>query len=696
MFAPVPAPRRIPRLLALLAGALLAGSAGAQSTNATDTQLAQQRAAFRQAWAAASQQGGDGWRALAANLRDYPLYPYLPAAALEHDLRTAQRPAVQAYLQQYPDLVPAQDLRRAFLEELARRKDWTGFMALYRPGINTSLACDALQAKLAGGAALDFQRDLAELWQHPSLPNACDPVLAAAHDQGLLTPARLWARIDRAADAGQGGTVAALAAWLPEGEGAEAQRLAQALRDPAAATKAATHWPDTRRSRQAVALALRQLARRDTDAADSAWQALRTRFRFDAAQRDAVRYALALYHATDFDPGSLARLAALPPAVQDDSTREWRVRVALAKQDWRAVLAAIEAMPASQQDDEEWRYFRARALGELGRAAQAQPLYEALARQPSYFGFLAADRIGTPYAICPLEPASDPQREQALLATPGLRRAFELYAVDLPRYARREWTLALAGADATTLQLAADLATRRGWYDRAVFTFNHGDMLRYYAWRFPLARQDGMGAQAGQAGIDPAWAYGILRAESAWMSDARSGADARGLMQLVPATGALVARRNGLAWSGGDSLYDPATNIALGTRYLAQLAARFGGAPWLATAAYNAGPGRVDRWLDARGSLNPDLFVATIQFKETREYVARVMAFSVIYDWRLHGDALPVSARMPAYAGATDPQPSSRPDVQASRKTVACPADETPAAARSTAAPARAASAPRP
>jgi soluble lytic murein transglycosylase len=146
-------------------------------------------------------------------------------------------------------------------------------------------------------------------------------------------------------------------------------------------------------------------------------------------------------------------------------------------------------------------------------------------------------------------------------------------------------------------------------------------------------------------------------------------------MQLQPATAALVAKRNWLEWGGGDTLYDPATNIALGTRYLAQMAARFNGSPWLASAAYNAGPSRVDQWLAARGSLAPDLFVASIPFKETREYVARVMAFSVIYDWRLSGDsAVPLATRMSAIG-----QPYVIPDAASARRPVRCPTEAAPA-----------------
>ncbi|WP_201315351.1 transglycosylase SLT domain-containing protein [Dyella sp. EPa41] len=672
------APRRIARrLLIVMAGLLLAGTAGA----AEPTQA--QRTAFKQAYAAALQ-GGDGWRSLAGGLENYAIYPYLEAAALTHDIRQIDRAQVESYLKRYPDQIPAGDLRRDFLAELARRQDWDNFLAMYQPGQGDALACNALQAQLSKGAQLDFDRDLAALWAKPKLPGACDPVLSAAHDQGLLTPQRLWDRIDRAADAVQPGSINAMAAWLPAEDADAAKRLASALSDPGTAAVAANQWPDTPRNRQAAAIAVERLARRQSVIADTAWQKLQDRFAFTPQQRDRVVYALALFHATDYDEGALSRLAALPAALQTDVSREWRVRAALAQRDWRAVLAAIDAMPATQQQDGEWRWFRARALTELGRGAEAQRVLTPLAQEPTFYGFLAADRLEQPYGICPIQLTSDAKREQALLANRGLQRAFELFAVDVPRQARREWSQALDGADADTLRLAVALAYRRGWYDRAVFTFNNGEALRYYEQRFPLASQDGLVPQAQEAGIDPSWAYAILRAESAWMSDARSGADARGLMQLLPSTAALVAKRNDIRWGGGETLFDPVTNIILGTRYLAQMAQRFSGSIWLASAAYNAGPGKVDQWLEARGALPPDLFVATIPYKETREYVARVMSFAVIYDWRQHGNAVTLSQRMTPIG-----QGFNLAEVSAERKRVGCPiaAPAVPAEA-ATAAPA--------
>lgn len=696
MMTNAPAARRAARPLRILARLALVALGVGTVVAAQAEGSAAERLRFRQAYASA-QQGGDAWRAQATGLENYVLFPYLEAAALSHDLRTLDRARVDAYLSRYPGMIPAADLRRDFLGELARRKDWATFTAMYQPGLGDSLSCFALQARLSRGEPLVFERDLADLWKKASLPNACDPVIAAAHDQGLLTPERLWSRIQIAADAGKGGTVASLAPWLPPEDAIAAQRIAQALNDPATALSGAATWPDTPRHRQAVTLALQRMARKQSAAADTAWTTLRPRFTLSEQQTGAIENALALFHATDFDASALDRLAALPAGAQTDATREWRVRVALARQDWPAALSALDALGASQKDDGEWRYFRAFVLAKLGRQGEAKAIYQSVAQEATYFGFLAADRVDAAYAICPARMATDETREAALLGDPGLDRAFELYAVGLQKLARREWTAALAGRDADTQRLAADLAFRKGWYDRAVFGLSSGDALRLYEQRFPLARQDGVVEQSSQAGIEAPWAYSIIRAESAWMSDARSGADARGLMQLLPSTAALVAQRNGLSWAGGESLYEPTTNIVLGTRYLAQMAARFNGAPWLASAAYNAGPNKVDQWVAARGNLEPDLFVVSIPYKETREYVARVMAFAVIYDWRLNGNALPIATRMTPF-GSTYTLPTSG----AVRKPVSCPAPAvaTPAPASTPAAmepaPASATSAPTP
>lgn len=623
-----------------------------QTSSATPT-LAQQRDAFRTAYAAA--QNGQDWRPLARGLETYPLYPYLEAAALQHDIRTTPVADVDAYLAQYAGMIPADDLRKAELGWQAQQKNWTVFLNFYQPGLGDALTCDALQAHLAEGKPLDFGRDLAALWQKTSLPSECAPVLDAAAAQGLLTPPRVWDRIERAADAGNAATIGQSAAWLTGEDAAAAGRIAGALRSPADLLKKAGTFADTPHNREAVARALIRLARRDSAQAQAFWKALSKQFAFGPSRRDRVLAALALYNAVDFGPDAIKNLADLPPTAQTDATREWRVRAAVAQGDWKAAEAAIQALTPEQMQRDEWRYWQARVAQKLGRSATALDDYEALARQATFYGFLAADQADLPYSICPQTLPGNPAALGHVESDPGMARGFEFFALDMLPNARREWNRAFADLTPEQQQQAVALASGKGWYDRAVFALGKSGDLRYYALRFPLADKERVLASARNAGVDPAWAFAIIRAETAWQTDAQSGANARGLMQLLPGTAKLVAQRSGLPYDGADSLYDPAINIPLGTQYLANLAMRFDGSPWLASAAYNAGPVNAQRWVDARANLDPEAFILTIPFNETRDYVTRVLSFATIYGWRLHGDPVPVSSRLPAIGTPYDP-----------------------------------------
>ncbi len=658
---------RIGFVLALLALWMLAAGSAAQA--AASAQLQRQREQFARAYALA-QQGDPAWRRDAEALQDYPLYPYLEAAYLLHDLGSAHAARVRDYLARHGALIPGRELRRAWLDRLARKQDWQQYLAFYAPGLGATYDCRELQAQAMQGGTLTFDGAFAALWDAPRLPDACAALLQLANTQGLLTPERLWDRIQRAVRARAAGTLTQTLAWLPVAQQPGAQRLALALSDPAGALAQAGSWPDTGLAREAMTLALTRRARDDDDAARAAWQALRGRFELDAVQVDRIEAALALYQAVSLEPGSLRALAALPATAQTPLTREWRARVALAQGDWPAVLAAIRAMPAAQREAKEWRYFEARALAATGARTQADALWRALARDPTYYGFLAADRVQRPYALCPRDPPAQTAATAAVAADPGMQRAFEWYALHRLTHARREWNAALPGLDHAQRYAAVVLAHRRGWVDRAIFLLNHGDYLRDYKLRFPLAERARVVRDAHRAGIDPAWAFAIIRTESAWISDARSGADARGLMQLLPGTAAQLARRNGLPWEGAASLDDPSVNIALGTHYLQHLADRFG-AQWLASAAYNAGPAALQDWMAKRATLPADVFVATIPYPETRGYVESTLAFSVIYDWRLHQDPVRLSARMLPFGGAY-----AVPDAQAPRAAVVCSVED--------------------
>lgn len=637
-----------------------------------------ERGDFLKAYAAA-EMGKASWRAWADELKDYPLYPYLPAAQLEHNLHRDSTREVAAYLKRYQGLIPAEDLRRHYLHLLAKRRDWSDFLTLYRPGLGETLACYALRARIARGGKLDFARDLASLWREPSLPSACNKVQVWARDHGLLTPQRLWQRIASAADARRAGTIASLARWLPHDQAVVARRYVEGLRRPAHAARAALHWPDSGRNREAALLAITQLARENSARAVRDWPSLERHFDFSAQARGEILRSLALYRAYGFHDNALGLFAALPAAARTDATRGWRVRIAIAKRDWRSALAALDdALGGSGQPTDAWRYLRARVLQKLGKTKQARAQFEALESHTNYWGFLAADRLGRPYVICPQAVDYDPAGERSLLERPGFARAFELYAVNMLRAARREWARAIDDADAQTRQHAADLAHRRGWFSRPIFVYNHGAMLHRYRERFPIAERDRIHVAAHKTGLDPAWIYATIRAESAWIPDAGSHAGARGLMQLMPATARHVARRHHVSSRG--FRYDPGVNIRLGTYYLEYLADLYDGRLWLASAAYNAGQGHVNRWLAARGELAPDLFIATIPFTETRNYVIRIAAYSVIYGWRLDGKPTALAWRL-------DGKRADR--GKRVHKAVVCPSHESPAPAATASAPSR-------
>lgn len=649
--------------------AIAAGAAPAHSADRSN-----ERAQFRAALAAASQSPEGAWKRLAQPLEEahYPLLPYVELAALRRPKKPLDRAQVDAFLKRWPDTLPASDLRDAWLRELAQRADWTAFRGFWNGSADRGLRCNELQARRAGGGKIDYAQDLEPLWQGARpLPASCDAVFAAARADGLIDDAEVWQRLERGAEAGNAEVAAAAASLLGAAQRAAADRIVAALRDPAAMTRSAKAWTDEPRARDAIAWGLARLARRDSAAAETAWADLEPRFKWDAAQRNAILAAIATYRATSYSPDALARLKALPADAETDATREWHVRMALAAGDYAETLAALDRLSDTQKADARWRYLRARVLGKLGRDAEAAPILAEVAREANFHGFLAADWSDRPYAICTRTLAAAPEAESAVAKQPDLDRAFEFRELGMLPEARREWDFAMRKLDANQRRLAADLAYRRGWYDRAVFAFSADpDTQRLYEQRFPLGMEKQVRREARAAGVDPAWAYAIIRAESAWMTDARSHADAYGLMQLLPGVAKSMAKAEKLPYAQARDLFDPNLNVQLGTRFLGRMADKYDGSPWLASAAYNAGPAPVGRWLDARASLEPDFFIETIPYKETRDYVMRVLAFSVIYDWRMNGKALALSSRMPRIG-----QAYRVPDDGTPRKAVACAAE---------------------
>ncbi|MBB4591499.1 transglycosylase SLT domain-containing protein [Xanthomonas cannabis] len=628
-----------PRFAALLAG-LLCLCSTALHAQTLDPQLT----AMRDAIAAAERGQSDPAQLTALNR--HPLYGWLEFATLKRSIDTVSNAQAQSFLQRYAGQPVAESFRSTWLPAVARRQDWTTLLANWKNTDNTGLRCAHLTARQATGRMdAQWSRDALGLWRNGKvLPDACEPVIAALDARGDLTPALRWERVEAAADGQLPAVMRTAARGLPAADLALATDYAAFLDNVHAR---ALGWPRTERSRRIAVDGLAKLAKSDPDAAEQQLPPLASALGFSDAQRGQVLYQIALWTVASYLPDSARRLNAVPDGAYDERLHEWRAREAMARGDWPAALAAIRKMPASQRADSRWQYFEARLTEKTGAAAAAQPLYRAAAQSPTFHGFLAADRVQQPYRLCPWEPKDSPQAKAAVARDPALMRAIALFQIDRPGWAVAEWNDAASRFDDTQRRLAVEVASDNGWFDRAVFALGkQPDEQRLYSLRFPLHHDDSIRREAAKNAIDPAWVAAEIRAESIFNPRARSPANAMGLMQVLPGTGAAVAKGIALpGYAGAASLYEPDTNIAIGTAYLRQLLNTYG-LPYLTIAAYNAGPAPTGRWLSQRPGFEPDFWIETISYKETRDYVARVLAFSVIYDWQLNGDMLPLSDRL--------------------------------------------------
>lgn len=582
----------------------------------------------------------------------HPLTGWAEYAGLRRNIDTLPATAGQSFLNRHRGQIVAEVFREQWLAALAKREDWPAFRVAWSASIkSTALRCAELNARQALGATgADWTASAQSLWRGTgkSLPTECDAPMAVLAANGGLEPALRWERIEKAAAEWQPGVMRSAARGLPAEEFALANDYAAFVESP---HDRALNWPKTARSRLIASHGLARQAKALPLAAETRLPKFAEALALSDAERGRALYQAALWTVASYEPESARRLNAVPDVAYDEKLHEWRVREALARSDWKAALAGIRKMGDKQRRDSRWRYFEARLLEIDGDKTNAAILYRDAANKPEFHGFLAADRIGAPYALCPWTPKTDPAAKTAIARDPAMVRAMLLYRLDRTGWAEREWNDALSRFTPEQRRIAVDIAQDNGWFDRGVFGLlnvggkSYPEESRLYELRFPLHHDAIIRREAAKHRIDPTWVAAEIRAESVFNPKARSHADARGLMQVLPSTGAGIAKRLGLPWRGGESLYESEFNIMLGTAYLRELEDKYGMA-YTAIAAYNAGPAPVARWQSQRPDMDADFWIETISYKETRDYVARILAFSVIYDWRLNGSAMPITDRL--------------------------------------------------
>ncbi|MFW5815817.1 MAG: transglycosylase SLT domain-containing protein [Wenzhouxiangella sp.] len=611
--------------VAAAVGAALAASAD----RATD------RERFIQGWQAAGRADHAAMQAAIDDLPDYALTPYLEFELKRQTLDAVAPAEMSRFLARYRDWSFAPGLETRWLRSLGARGEFALLDRYGRESGDTEVRCWLARGDLAAGNDEGLSERVAALWLvGRSQPSVCDPVFAWWRRQGNPSAEQAWTRFGLALDDGQTGLARYLRRYLDQNQRAWADHWLEVRARPSRLISLARQWPDLEMSRQLVADTLMRLARRDWQQADEAWKVLRNRFELTPARAAAVAREIALFRAVALDVDAISGIDALPEQAIDQQVLEWRARVAMAQGEWEQVLTSIQRMRLLEQGRSRWRYWRGRALAELGRP-EAMLAFGSLAGEATYYGFLAAAWLQQDFSLCPQDLAADPARQRRLMRDAEFDRALELYEVGLIDHARRTWSSVWRRLSDPERQQAALLAAGRGWHDRAIAALGASGRMRAYPWRFPMIEVSRVTEYAQRWGVDPALVYGLMRAESAMQVDALSPAGARGLLQLMPGTAQAVAWRHRLPFNGAGDLMDPAINIPLGVAHLGELQRRYEGDWVRVAAAYNAGANAVARWLEERPASDPDIWLETLPFFETRDYVPRVLAFATIYEWQL-------------------------------------------------------------
>ncbi len=577
---------------------------------------------------------------LMQKIPSYPLYPYLEYDDLKQKIKNS-KPSLQTlkriktFKENYPDFPFITQLREAWLTEAARHKNWNLYLQGYEKSRDDSLQCHYFYARYQETQDPKIFAAIHRLWlTGQSQPKACDALFAAWQKSGTLSKETIWDRLKLAFEAKNTTLAKHLIKQLPPTEQTFAKNWEALLQKPnllmkadflkkISASKALTS--------QMLTQGLRLLAKNDAESALNWWQTHRSEYTFSNADQKLIERDIGVYLAHQKHPMASAWLARLPDESLDATAHEWRIRLALKEHDWQEALTHIKALPAVIKEDKCWHYWEARALSALGDKAAAQAIYATLAQSRGYYGFLASIHLHQPITLQHSHLRIDEAELMQIARWPGIQRFEQLRLVGKDAIARVEWFYALDVMNERERQAAAKIAHNMALHDIAILTLSKAQHKDDIHIRFPLAHAQDIFENADKHNLDPAWVFAIARQESAFFNQALSSANARGLMQLCHPTAQELAKKHVIAYFSEDSLHIPEINIQLGTVYLKDLKERMNNHLLIATAAYNAGPTRVTQWLPKEGPLEADIWIETIPYKETREYVKNVFTFIGIY-----------------------------------------------------------------
>ena len=626
-------------LAALCLATSVAPLVWAQQPVADEPSLFHQRALYLQALDHLRSGASKKYNAKAKLLEDYPLRPYLDYHRINGRLNHVSAKDVNAFMINHGDLAPSDLMYRRWLKKLGKKRHWTTLLenfsdADYKQSSDSELRCYYVRALYGRGQkekALDWTTDL---WLSPkSQPKACDPIFDVWRTTPRFNQEIAWQRLDGAIQGNQRTLARYLLRFFNGNNRPAADAYYQVHTQPRRVTRNSRYAANTAKNRTIIRHGLIRLSRSAPQSAADAWQKYADTHSFSAIQRSVIN---------DHIQVGLAREAIFPQDAERDVLNSPFATLGLAEaalrhQNWSQLLYWIERLPAGERQTQRWQYWWARAslqtettTADLADTQNPEQILTALAAQRHYYGFMAALLLDRP--IPTLQPSLPKPEPIELASNQHAQRAIELFAVGENLNGRREWYRALDTSSNEEKRQLGHLAQNIGDLSLAIRSANLAEAIDDLVLRFPIAFSADFNSAAHKQDVAPALLRAVARQEYAYQTNARSPVGARGLMQLMPGTAKLVTKRARLPSSYTNELNDPKVNIQLGSYHLAWLIERFDGQRPLAIAAYNAGEHRVDRWIKNKTQTPTDVWIETIPFRETRNYVKNVLAFAFVYN----------------------------------------------------------------
>ncbi len=589
---------------------------------------------------------------LAPRFKGHVLEPYVAYWQFRPHLSDQPAQKIREFLNQYQNTLVGEQLRRDWLKRLGSNQQWDVFEAEW-PSVkapDVELQCWLIQDR--GQKEPSALLEARPLWfTDKETPESCHPLFATLVSRGDLSVADVWKRIRLNLVSGQVAMASRVANTYLSDKGSSefinvSQWLSVAQNPMAQLSRLPTM--DSRADRELMMFAAYRGSRVLARQAATQWQAMESTF--SAEERGFVWGQIALHGALQHDPAALSWYAR---AIElNDMQLEWQARAALRAQDWKTLVAAIDRM-AKDGLDPTWRYWKGRALKALGQVAQAQALFKPLAQEYNFYGQLAQEELGGQVTTPDVGFTPTTADIELMGKNPAIKRALALVAMGLKVEANREWMWAIRDFEDKQLLIAAQLAKQADFPDWAINTAEKTVTLHDFRLRYLTPYESSLKIQSQRQSLDEAWVLGLIRQESRFNPQSRSGAGAMGLMQLMPATAQWVAGKMGLNDWRQRGMMDVELNLMMGTYYLRHVHDFLDNSLVMASAAYNAGPNKVRTWRPER-AMEAAVWVETIPFSETRRYVKVVMANASYYAHLLTQQPQSLRSRM----GEVRPAPS--------------------------------------